>query len=254
MKKLMTKKNNTYIAMVIDRSGSMDSIRTPTIEGLNTFIRQQKEDPDGTRLTYAQFDDVYEVVHDNVPISEMPILGHKDFVPRGMTALMDAIGQTINRVSTHIATQLTVDQPNKVIIVIVTDGHENSSTKFNKSSIHELITDKQTHHDWQFIFLAANQNAITTGRSYGVAAGGSMNYSAGTIGVRKVFTAAAGQSRNYAAGLTSKVDFTPQERYCSTADSSSAQEAALQQYADANGLSLADVQKQVSQQQTGQKT
>jgi hypothetical protein len=234
----MTENLRTLVAMVVDRSGSMSSIRNDTIEGINAFLTEQKADPENTFYTYAQFDDVYEVVNDNIPVSDAPLLDHKTFVPRGMTALHDAIGKTVNRVSSFVATQPVGEKPERVILVVVTDGHENASRDFNSSSILELLNDKQNNHGWNVIYLAANQNAITQAAKFGVKTGSAMNFTAGKRGVKALYAATNLHVNSLKKGLTRSVDFTPQERYCSTADSQVAQEQAIAQYNTATGESV----------------
>ncbi len=234
----MTDNLRTLIAMVVDRSGSMESIRDDTIGGINTFLAEQKADAENVIYTYAQFDTEYEVIHDNIPMADAPLLDRSTFVPRSATALLDAMGKTINRVSSYIATQPDNEKPERVILVIVTDGRENSSREFTRSAIFELMKSKQDNDDWNVIYLAANQNAIAEARNWGIKAGGAMNYTAGEIGVSNVFAALHTHSTSLKKGLESVVDFSPSERYCSTADSSIAQEQALAQYNAATGESV----------------
>jgi hypothetical protein len=235
----MTDKNlRTYIAFVVDRSGSMESIRDDTIGGINTFLKDQKADPENVLYTYAQFDNVYEVVHDTIPISDAPLLDRSTFVPRSMTALLDAMGKTINRVSSYVAAQPDNEKPEKIILVIVTDGLENASREFNRGAINELVKAKQDNEGWEIVYLAANQNAIAEARGYGIKTGAAMNYTAGERGVKNAFMAVAGHSHSLKKGFAASVDFSPQERYCSTADSSAAQEQAISQYNAATGESV----------------
>jgi hypothetical protein len=208
----------------------MDSIRNDTIEGINTFITEQKKDPENTRFTYVQFDNHYEVVHDNIAMPEVPLVDNKTFVPRGMTALLDAIGKTITRASTYIEAQPVQDRPEKVVLVIVTDGHENASQQFNKAQVRELVTSKQNIDDWQIIYLGANQNAILQAAQYGIRGTTSMNYSAGTKGVKAAYTAAAVNVRGLKAGVYEGIKFDSLQRTSSTADSVALQNAAVDQY------------------------
>lgn len=241
----MKKTNNkTHIAMVIDRSGSMANIRDDTIGGINTFLDEQRKEPEGTRITYVQFDDVYEVVYDNVEVQYVPRITRETFVPRSMTALLDGIGKTVNRTASYIAAQAPEDRPNKVLFVIVTDGHENASREFTREAVFELINSKQNNEDWQFVFLAANQDAIATAQTYGIRGTSAMNYSAGKVGVANVFIAASNKAMDFKRGTIASVDFDARERYCSTADSASAQDAALQQYANAVGKTLEEVKQE----------
>lgn len=234
----MTENLRTLIAMVVDRSGSMNSIVDDTIGGINAFLAEQKKDAENVLYTYAQFDTEYEVVHDTLPISDAPLLDRSTFVPRGATALLDAMGQTINRVSSYIAAQADDEKPERVILVIVTDGRENSSRQFTRSAVMELMQDKQDNHGWNVIYLAANQNAIVEARNWGVKAASAMNYTAGKVGVANVYAAVTDHTHNLKKGLTCSVDFSPQERWCSTADSQLAQEQAISQYNAATGQSV----------------
>lgn len=234
----MTDNLRTLIAMVVDRSGSMDRIRDDTIEGINSFLVAQKADPENVTYTYAQFDDVYEVVHDNIPISDAPLLDRNTFQPRSMTALLDAMGKTINRVSSYIAAQPDNEKPERVILVIVTDGLENASREFTRSAILELMKAKQDNEGWNVIYLAANQNAIAEARNWGIKTGSAMNFTAGTRGVKALYSAVVSHTHSLKKGLESVVNFTPSERFCSTADSSIAQEQALAQYNAATGESV----------------
>jgi len=242
----MSKKDNkTHVVLVVDRSGSMSSIQRDTIGGINTFLDKYRETPDNLRVTYIQFDDRYDIVYDNVEIKFVPEITNKTFVPRGMTALLDAIGKTVNHISTQLA--LASDEDTRIVVVIVTDGHENRSREFTRGAIHELITDKQANHDWQFVFLAANQDAIATAQQYGFKGGTAMNYTAGKVGVARSFAAVASHTHDYTRGVTNSVaDFSAYERVCATGDSVSAQDAALQQLASATGQSFEDLKKQAS--------
>jgi len=226
----MTEKNmSTYVAMVVDRSGSMERIRDDTIGGINTFLEDQKKDPEGILFTYAQFDDYYEVVYDSMPIIEVPAITRETFQPRGMTALLDAIGKTINRVSSYIAVQDDADKPQKVVLVIVTDGHENSSREFKPDAILELIESKQNNEDWQIVYLAANQNAIKEAQAYGIRGTTVMNYTSGPIGVGNAYIACSNAIKT-SRTTGGSIVFSEQDRYCSTADSAAAQQTAKEQW------------------------
>jgi len=229
-KKKMTENLRTMIAMVVDRSGSMATIREDTIGGINTFLEEQKRDPEGTLFTYIQFDDAYEVVYDNVPVVEMPSITRETFVPRGSTALLDAMGKTINRMSSYIAAQPEDERPQKVALVIVTDGHENASREFNRSAVMELIKAKQENEDWQVIYLAANQNAIAEAARYGIRGTTAMNYTSGPLGVRNAYIICSNAVRDMKLGHKSDVKFSSHDRYCSTADSAAAQQQTQAQW------------------------
>ncbi len=152
----------TEIAFILDRSGSMQSLGEAAIAGFNQFLRDQQEAPDPARLTLVLFDDQYEVPVDNVPVSEILPLDTVTYVPRGSTALLDAIGRTIESFHTRIAPLPKHDRPGQVVFAIFTDGLENSSQHFAWSDIARLIHDRREADGWEFLFLGANQDAIAT--------------------------------------------------------------------------------------------
>uniref|UniRef100_A0A7V2ZKJ9 VWA domain-containing protein n=1 Tax=Ignavibacterium album TaxID=591197 RepID=A0A7V2ZKJ9_9BACT len=161
--------NLTHITVILDRSGSMQSIKSDIIGGFKTFLKQQKEVPGKATLTLVQFDtgNPYEVVHNYKPLQEIPELNDKTFVPRGGTPLLDCFGRGINDLSEYI-NKLTNDQkPDKVFFIIITDGQENSSREFKKSDIVKLIDEKKNKDNWEFLFLSADLDAIGDARLYG---------------------------------------------------------------------------------------
>lgn len=162
--------NLAHITVILDRSGSMQSIKSDIIGGFNTFLKQQKEVPGKATLTLVQFDtgNPYEVVHNYRPLQEIPELNDKTFVPRGGTPLLDCLGRGINDLSEHI-NKLNDDQkPDKVFFVIITDGQENSSQEFRKEDIVKLIDEKKNKDKWEFLFLSADLDAIGDARLYGI--------------------------------------------------------------------------------------
>jgi len=163
----------TDITMVIDRSGSMDSIKTDAEGGINTFIESQKSEPGEALLTLVQFDTEYEFVHQGVPIGSVPKF---KLVPRGSTALLDAVGRAISEAGTRLAAIEEAQRPGLVVFVIVTDGAENSSKEFTREKIREMIEHQQSAYKWQFTFLAANQDAFAEGASLGIAQAGTAGY------------------------------------------------------------------------------
>ena len=166
----------TDITMVIDRSGSMQSIRTDAEGGINSFIDQQKREPGEALLTLVQFDTDYEFVHSGTPIRQVPAFA---LVPRGATALLDAAGRAINETGARLAAMSEADRPALVVFVIVTDGQENSSREFKREKIREMIQHQQSVYKWQFTFLAANQDAFAEGASMGIAHAGIAAYAVG---------------------------------------------------------------------------
>ncbi len=130
----------TDITLVVDRSGSMQEIQSDAEGGVNAFIEKQAEEPGEALLTLVQFDTEYEFVHKGVPIEKVP---KYELAPRGMTALLDAVGRAINETGERLAKMPEPDRPGLVIFVIMTDGMENSSKEFTKSQIKEMIEEQQ---------------------------------------------------------------------------------------------------------------
>ncbi len=201
------KQNLTDITVVLDRSGSMEVVKADTIGGFNTFLKSQKEAVGEANLTLAQFDTEYELVHSGKPIKDVPELTDKIFVPRGMTALLDAIGRSINATGARLANTPEENRPAKVIFVILTDGEENSSHEFTKEKINEMIKHQTETYKWDFVFLGANQDAIKTGTSYGISANSSLSYKADAYGTKTVFDSMAVNMSNYRSGSVSGQSF-----------------------------------------------
>jgi hypothetical protein len=165
----------TDITLVVDRSGSMSSVRDDAEGGVNSFIAEQAKEPGEALLTLVQFDTEYEFLHRGVPIHEVP---DYNLQPRGMTALLDAVGRAINETGERLAAMHEQDRPGLVIFVVMTDGHENSSKEFTKAHIKEMIERQQRDYNWHFTFLGANQDAFAEAGAMGIRAAGAANYAA----------------------------------------------------------------------------
>jgi hypothetical protein len=176
------KQGYTHISIVLDRSGSMGSVKADTIGGFNAFLVQQKSAPGEATLTLAQFDNEYDLLADFAPIGSVQPLTDQTYVPRGSTALLDAIGRTINQTGKRLAALLDAERPAHVIVVIMTDGEENSSNAFSRSQIFSMISHQREAYAWEFVFIGANQDAIGTGASLGIAGGNSIAYAATSAG------------------------------------------------------------------------
>ena len=201
----------TDITMVIDRSGSMQSIRTDAEGGINSFIEQQKQEPGEALLTLVQFDTEYEFVHSGTPIKQVPAF---TLVPRGSTALLDAVGRAINETGARLAAMSDADRPGLVVFVIVTDGQENSSHEFERDKIREMIEHQQSVYKWQFTFLAANQDAFAEGASMGIAQDGIAAFAMGKARASYAVTSSKVSRMRKASSEGVAIDnkFTEEER------------------------------------------
>jgi uncharacterized protein YegL len=155
------------IVVIADRSGSMESIKNDAIGGFNNFIDEQKKVDGEADLSLILFDHEYEVSYKNVDIKDVQHLNNETYVPRGMTALLDAIGKTITDVGIELHNLAENERPNKVIVCIITDGEENSSKEYTKSKIKEMVEHQRNKYSWEFIFFGANMDAVTEGVQYG---------------------------------------------------------------------------------------
>lgn len=185
----------THIICILDRSGSMSDIIDDSIGGFNTFLKTQKELPDEATITVVLFDDRYDLIYDNVNIKEAMEITEDVWIPRGTTALYDAIGKTINTEKIKL-NKLGDKKPNKILVCIVTDGHENASKEYNRDSIKTLIKNSEKE-DWNFIYLAANQDAMAVGHSFGVNAGNTFTYTANSTGVMDMSEILYNATTNY---------------------------------------------------------
>ena len=163
----------TDITLVVDRSGSMQEIRSDAEGGVNAFVEKQAKEPGAATLTLVQFDTEYEFLYKGVPISQVP---KYELVPRGGTALLDAVGRAINETGERLGKMADADRPGLVIFVVMTDGQENSSKEFSKTRIKEMIQHQQLTYSWQFTFLGADQDAFAEASAMGMDAAGAANF------------------------------------------------------------------------------
>lgn len=219
-----------HIAVVLDRSGSMDEVQDDTIGGFNRFLDEQKKGPGEATFTLVQFDHEYQIVTNFALIACVPPLTRQTFVPRGNTALLNAIGRTIRETGYRLAAMPESDRPSKVLFVIVTDGHENASHeernpayRFTKSQINEMISLQRKEYSWEFVFLGANQNAIEEGASIGIPYHTSMTYANNVAGTAHAYASvSANTTRLRCANVAGEQDaqyaFTAEDRQQQIAD------------------------------------
>jgi hypothetical protein len=169
-------KNMTDINIVLDRSGSMGSCRQPTIDSFNEFIEGQKNGPDEAIISLYRFDHEYEAVYESRDVAVAPKLSAHNYLPRGSTALLDAIGRTIDGVGARLSNTPEYKRPSKVVVVIITDGEENSSKEYSRSRIFSMIKHQEEAYKWTFVFLGANQDSYTEAGHMGISHHNTLNY------------------------------------------------------------------------------
>lgn len=203
----MTKSDLTLIAALLDRSGSMESCQRATESGFDELIAEQRTEPGRAIVTLSMFDHVYENVYANLPIAQV---GPLNLVPRGRTAMLDAIGRFITETGEHLAGLPEDDRPGTVICVIMTDGYENASAEWTYDAVRTLITQQREQYNWKFIFLGANVDAVEVGSRIGVPKAASMTYSADVLSVEATWAATGSAISDVRAGVPLK--FTDEQR------------------------------------------
>ncbi len=170
--------NLTEIAFILDQSGSMDSIKAGTLEGVNAFLDQQKRENAAypVRFSLTLFSTKIDARHFSIPVTEVPSLNDTTYLPDGGTALLDAIGITIDSLGKRLADTPEAERPGKVIVAIMTDGEENSSHQFTWDQISDKIKHQTEVYKWEFLFMGANQDAIANASRINISVESSTNY------------------------------------------------------------------------------
>lgn len=216
----MTNPNLTLVGFLVDRSGSMASIKSDTEGGLSSFVKEQQESlaPGEQIETWlAEFDNEYTMVHKEVPVADFP---EYTLHPRGMTALMDSMYRFIQDIGSNLEQRPEEERPGKVMIVTLTDGMENSSREVTATVLKDAVRDQEERYSWDFVFLGANIDAVEVGAQFGMKAGKSMTYGANASGVASTFSAVSRYTQTLrAASAPSDVAFEESERVEAMGDS-----------------------------------
>ena len=175
----------TELVFILDRSGSMSGLEGDTIGGFNSLIKDQKNAAGRALVTTVLFDTEFIFVHDRAEIKDVEPMTEKDYVPRGSTALLDAVGMTVQHIAGIHKYARPEDVPSKTLVIITTDGMENSSREYSYSKIKRLIEKEQKKYGWEFMFLGANIDAAATAGSIGIAH--ASNYKADGKGTSLMF-------------------------------------------------------------------
>lgn len=176
--------NRTELVFILDRSGSMSGLEADTIGGYNSMLEKQKKEAGEATVTTVLFDDRYELLHDRIDLRGIQPITDREYYVRGCTALLDAIGKTIQKIASvqrHTAPEQRAD---KVLFVITTDGMENASREYTYDKIRSLVERQKREYGWEFLFLGANIDAIQTAKRFGIGADRAVNYHADSAGTR----------------------------------------------------------------------
>jgi hypothetical protein len=185
------------IGVVFDRSSSMKALCNAALAGFNTLLDEQKKLVVATRFSLSFFSDDVSVIHDGVPIAGISPMKPASYRPEGNTALLDGIGSMIEGVAQRVDPS---PYPSRVLIAILTDGMENSSVRFSKEKIFELISFRRSACGWQFLFMGRGSQTIQTGLSFGIQRTNIVQFGADPEGVRKVMLALSGALKAFQLG------------------------------------------------------
>lgn len=192
----------TELVFILDRSGSMRGLEGDTIGGFNALIEKQKKEPGKCFVTTVLFDNESQTLHDRVELQKVPPMTERDYSVRGCTALLDALGGTIRHIANIHRYARPEDVPAHTTFVIMTDGLENASRFFDSAAVKRMIQHEKEKYGWEFLFLAANIDAVETAGRMGINADRAVNYHADRQGTRVAYEAVCEAVKVQRAGKT----------------------------------------------------
>ena len=166
----------TEIICIFDKSASMGGKESDVVGGFNTFLEGQKILKGEAKLTLTLFDTKFQIIMSGVPLEEVPPLTEATYHTGGLTALVDAIGKTLDEVGARLAATDESERPEHVVVCIMTDGQENSSTEYTREQVKEKLRVQQEDYNWQIVYLGADQDAFTAADGYGIGRHSTMAY------------------------------------------------------------------------------
>ena len=178
------KKGLTEMVFILDRSGSMSGLESDTIGGYNALLAKQQKEPGEAVITTVLFDDQYELLHDRIALRGVAPITDKEYYVRGSTALLDAVGKTINKIGNAQKHTAEAERAEHVVVVITTDGMENASREFSEEKVSRMIEHQKKKYGWEFIFLGANIDAIGTAARFGIDENRATNFNADREGLQ----------------------------------------------------------------------
>jgi uncharacterized protein YegL len=195
-------REDLLVAVILDRSGSMSGRTAAVIEHFNNYKEEVANLEQRAYMSIYQFDTEYDIIAENQLAVEIPDLTPNVYFARGGTALLDAIGRTIRSVDA------LENKPDKIVIVINTDGYENSSHEYNISQIKEMVTERQSNHDWQFVFVGAGIDAFGVGASYGINMGSTTRTTNDWTGYYSAYANLGSATQSFSSGASATMDMS----------------------------------------------
>lgn len=181
------KNNTTELVFILDRSGSMSGLEKDTIGGFNSMIEKQRRQDGECYVSTVLFDNVSEVLHDRVKLSDVKPMTEDDYTVRGCTALIDAIGGAIHHIGNVHKYARPEDVPEHTLFVITTDGMENASRRYSSEQVKTMIKRQKEKYGWEFLFIGANIDAVETAARYGIDEDRAVNYMADQEGTQILY-------------------------------------------------------------------
>lgn len=181
------KKGLTELVFILDKSGSMGGLESDTIGGFNSMLEKQKKVSGECYITTVLFDNNYELLHDRIDIRAVSPITENEYRVGGSTALIDAIGRTIHKISNAQKNTSDDFKAEKVMFVIITDGQENSSREYSSNQVKQMIERHKSRYGWEFIFLGANIDAVETAKNFGIDPDRAQDFHADSKGIELNF-------------------------------------------------------------------
>ena len=181
----------TELVFILDRSGSMSGLEQDTIGGFNSMIAKQRKEPGSAVVSTVLFDNYSKVIHDRVPLDQVPPMTDKEYFVRGCTALLDAVGGAIHHIGNVHKYARPEDRPEKTLFVITTDGMENASRHYDYERVRKMIERQKEKYGWEFLFLGANIDAAAEAKRFGISEDRAANYHCDPAGTALNFDAIA---------------------------------------------------------------
>ncbi len=183
--------NITELVFILDRSGSMAGLESDTIGGFNAMIEKQKKEDGECYISTVLFDNVSEVLHDRIKLTDIRPMTDKEYTVRGCTALIDAIGSAIHHIGNIHKYARPEDVPEHTMFIITTDGMENASQQYSSEQVKKMIERQKEKYGWEFLFIGANIDAVETARRYGINEERAVNYNADAKGTGILYESVA---------------------------------------------------------------